>query len=134
LPKDEDRSRNALKAPCTSSWRDPGRQIRATGDRSMSQPAQLLRFSCGDAVAGGRHGAAEGTRDMTTGAGAEEAPRYAVERQVLYRKPLHERNYAIVWAIWDRRARRFLGVLFRSRPDAERHERALRSNVDGGGD
>lgn len=71
---------------------------------------------------------------MTTGAGAEEAPRYAVERQVLYRKPLHEQNYAIVWAIWDRRARRFLGVLFPSRADAERHERALRSNVDGAGD
>jgi len=59
--------------------------------------------------------------------------RYAVERQVIYRQPPHERNYWIAWAIWDRCVKTFLATLFASREEAERQLARMRTQeeVDG---
>ena len=64
---------------------------------------------------------------------ADAAHCYAVERQVLYGDPPDERNYWIVWAIWDRGMRAFLNMLFASREEAERHVARLRTGQEGGG-
>jgi hypothetical protein len=72
-------------------------------------------------------------QDAGQAAEADAAGGYAVERQVLYGDPPDERNYWIVWAIWDRRVKAFLDMLFASREEAERHVARLRTGQERGG-
>jgi hypothetical protein len=72
-------------------------------------------------------------RDGGTAGEPDAAGCYAVERQVLYGDPPDERNYRVVWAIWDRRLRTFLATLFASREEAERHAARLRAEQEADG-
>jgi len=72
-------------------------------------------------------------RDGDRAVDGTPAGHYAVERQVIYGDPPHERNYWVVWAIWDRGVKTFLNSLFASREEAERHVARLRTGRENGG-
>lgn len=71
-------------------------------------------------------------QDRGNAVAATAASHYVVERQVIYGDAAHEQHYWVVWAIWDRRIKTFLAMLFRSPEEAERHVARLRAEEGGG--
>jgi len=55
----------------------------------------------------------------------EGAPRYTVERQVVYLSPTDAHRYAVLYIVWDHSQRCFLGEGFETREQAELVARRL---------
>ncbi len=72
-------------------------------------------------------------QDRGKAVAATAASHSVVERQVISGAALHEQNYWVVWAIWDRWGKTFLAMLFRSPEEAERHVTRLCAEEEDGG-
>jgi len=71
-------------------------------------------------------------QDRGKAVAATAASHSVVERQVISGAALHEQNYWVVWAIWDRWGKTFLTPVFFSFEEAEPNVARLRAEEGGG--